>query len=106
LFHSLDWKSKDSRVAHICKLDKHIFQALANLKTAVVVSNISIKNQVAISIAHIHFFNNPVIKTHHHTINVTSTKAELFAIRYSINQATQIANINHIVVIMDLLYAI
>ena len=57
------------------------------------------------SIAHIHFFNNSIIKTHHYTINITSTKAKLFVIKCGINQATQIANINYIVVIMDLLHA-
>jgi len=103
-FHSSDWKSKDSRAVHIHKLDEYILQASANLKTAVVVSDVSIKNQVATFITHIHSFNNPIIKTHHHVINVTSTEIELFTIRYSINQAIQMANINCIVVIMDLLY--
>ena len=78
---------------------------MTDLKTAVVVSDISIKNQVTTSIAHIHFFNNSIIKTHHYTINIISTKAKLFVIKCGINQATQIANINYIVVIMDLLHA-
>jgi len=30
-----------------------------------------------------------------------STEAELFAIRYSINHATQLYNVKHIIVIMD-----
>ena len=36
-FHSLDCKNKESRKAHICKLNKLIFQTLADSKTAVVV---------------------------------------------------------------------
>ena len=79
---------------------------MADLKTAVVVSDITIKNQVTTSIAHIHSFNNPIIKTHHYTINIISTEAELFVIKCDINQATQMANINHIVIIMDLLHAV
>jgi len=71
---------------------------------AIVVSDTSIKNQVAISITHIHIYNNPIIKTLHHTINVTSTEAELFIIRCGINKATQVVNINHIVVIIDSIY--
>jgi len=71
---------------------------------AIVVSDASIKNQVAMSITYIHIYNNPIIKTLHHTINVTSTEAELFIIRYGINQATQVVNINHIVVIIDSIY--
>jgi len=38
-------------------------------------------------------------------INVTTTKAELFTIRCGINQAIDIPNIKHIVVITDFLYA-
>ena len=63
----------------------------------------SIKNQVVTLIAYIYVHNNLAIKTLHHAVNIISTKAELFAIRYSINQATQLANINCIVVIIDLL---
>jgi len=37
--------------------------------------------------------------------NITSTEAKLFAIKYDINQATQIANINHIIVITNSIYA-
>ena len=55
---------------------------------AVVVSDISIKNQVATSIAYIYVHNNPIIKTIHHVINIVSTKTELFTIRCGINQAT------------------
>ena len=105
MFYSLDQKSKDDRAVHTYKLKKCILQALTDLKTAVVVSDTNIKNQVTTSIAHIHFFNNPIIKTHHYTINITSTEAKLFVIKCGINQATQIANINYIVVIMDLLHA-
>ena len=76
------------------------------MKTAVIVSDTSIKNQVTTSIAYIHSFNNPIIKTHHYIINITSTEADLFVIKYSINQATQIANINYIIIIMDSLHAV
>ena len=39
------------------------------------------------------------------TINVTTTKAELFAIRCGINQAINIPNIEHIIIITDSIYA-
>jgi len=70
-------------------------------RTAVIVSDVSIKNQVATFITHIHVHDNPVIKTLHHTINVTSTEAKLFAIRCGLNQATQLNSIERIIVIMD-----
>ena len=60
----------------------------------IVVTNASIKNQVAISIAHIHNNNNLVIKTIHHVVNVMSTKTKLFTIICSINQATHLSLMN------------
>jgi len=78
---------------------------LDDSKIAIIISDTSIKNQVATLIAHIYVYDNPVIKTLHHAVNVMSTEAELFVIRCGINQATQLANINCIIVIMDLLHA-
>jgi len=56
--------------------------------TVDIVSDTSIKNNVTTSVAHIHLFNNPLKKTLHYVINITSTEVELFAIRYGINQTT------------------
>ena len=47
----------------------------------------SIKNNVVTSIAYIHSYNLPVIKMIHYVTNIIFTEAELFAIRYGINQA-------------------
>ena len=71
----------------------------------VVITDTSIKNHVATLIAHIYSHYNPIIKTIHYAINIITTKAELFAIRYNINQATHLPNSNCIVVITDLLQA-
>jgi len=84
-FHSTNRKSKESRKAYICKIDELTLQASADSKMTVIVSDVSIKNYVATSI---HVYNNLIIKTLHHVTNVTSTKAKLFSIRCSINQAT------------------
>jgi len=97
----LDQKSKESKKAYLFILDNLILQSLAKINIAVIVLDASIKGQVATSITYIHMYNNPIIKTIHYAINITSTEAELFAIKYSINQATQIVNINCIVVITD-----
>ena len=70
----------------------------------IIISNASIRNNVATSISHIHSHDKPVIKTIHYMVIVTTTKAELFAIRCSINQAVDIPNIKHIVVIIDFLH--
>ena len=69
-------------------------------KTTVVISDMSIKNWVATSIAYVHVHNNPIVKTLHYAINITSTKTELFTIRCSINQAIQSPNINYIIVVI------
>jgi len=90
---------------HIKKLDDIALRTSSNLSSTIIVSDASIKNYIATLISHIHFFNKPVVKTIHRVINVTMTKAKLFAIQCGINQAIVNSNINHIVVITDSLYA-
>lgn len=60
---------------------------LFNPNLIIVVTNASIKNNIATFIAHIHLYANPIIKMLYHTIGITFTEAKLFAIKYSINQA-------------------
>ena len=102
-YHAIH-ENKESKAAYIHKLDKCIFSALIDPKSVVVVSNASIRNNVAISIAHVHLYLNSINKTIHYTVNITSTEAELFAIRCGINQAVQIPDVAHIIVIMNAMY--
>ena len=97
-FHLSDRKSVEVKKVYLYKLNKLIFQTSANSRTAVIVSDMSIKNQVTTSI-YVH--NNLVVKTVHYAINVTSTKTELLTIRCGLNQATQLNNIKYIIVITD-----
>jgi len=97
-------RNEESIKTYICKLNKIIFQTSSDPKTAVIVLDTSIKNQVTTSIAYIHIHDSSVIKMIHHTINITSTEAEFFTIRCSINQVTQLSNINRIIIITDLIY--
>ena len=60
-FHSTNRKNKERIKAHIHKLDKITFQVSIDLKTVVIISDTSIKNQVATSIVHIHVHNSLVI---------------------------------------------
>jgi len=73
-----------------------------------VVSDTSIKNNVAISISHshVHSYNNNIKKTIYNAINVLSTKMELFAIRCRINQAVQISEVFHIIVITNTIHLV
>ena len=60
-------------------------QASMSPHAAIVVSDVSIKNDIATSISYIHICDQPLVKTVHHVAFVTSTEAELFAIRCGIN---------------------
>jgi len=75
-FHSCSFNIKK----HIENLDDIAFRVSSNPSPTIVVSDTSIKNHIATLIFHIHFFNKPVIKTIHRVVNITTTKAELFAI--------------------------
>jgi len=72
-----------------------------NPHSVVIVSNASIKNYVVTFISYIYLYNSPVIKTIHYVVNILSTEAKLFVIRYSINQAVCLSNINYMFVITD-----
>jgi len=85
-------------------LEEVMFKVSSNPFSTIVVSDASIKNQVATSISHIHSFNKHIIKTLYRAINITTAKAELFAIQCGINQAGADPNIKYIVVITDSLH--
>ena len=69
--------------------------------TALVITDASIKKDIAMSIAHIYSANHPLIKTIHHASFVISSEAELFAIRCGINQAWSLNNVSKIIVVTD-----
>jgi len=88
----------------IQKLDNLTIKSLGVLTQALVITDASVKNNITTSISHIHIYDKPIIRTLYHALNITSTKAELFAIRCRINQATNSENISRIIVITDFLY--
>ena len=87
-------------------LDEMVLESSSSLSVTIIASDMSIKNNVATSIAHIHTYDKPLIKTIHHAINITSMEAELFALRCRINQATHINNISKIIVITDSIHVV
>ena len=97
-------KGKSNKLC-IHQLDSMVIEVSSLQSIAIVASDASIKNNIATSISHTHIFNQLLIKTLHHTAFITSTEAEMFAIRYSINQATSKTNVSKIVVITDFIYA-
>ena len=105
-FSYSDRRSIDFRKSHIRKLDEVVFNALTDPNSAIIVLDASIKNNIVTLIAHIHTHNSPIIKTIHHTTNVISTEAKLFAIRCGISQVVQLFNIKWIIVITDSIHAV
>ena len=90
--------------SHLHDLDNIAINAFIDSHSMMVISDTSIRNNIATSISHIYSYNRPIIKMIHHTVNITSTEAKFFAIRCGINQAISISNIKYIVVITDFLH--
>jgi len=99
LFNPCNKEKKDK--LHLQQLDSVVIESSLSQSIAIVATDTSIKNNVATSISHMHISNHPLIKTLHHMAFVTSAEAELFAIRYSINQASSKENISKIIVFTD-----
>jgi len=97
-------KGKSNKL-RIHQLDSMVIEVSSSQSIAIVASDASIKNDIATSISHTHISNQPLIKTLHYTAFVTSTEAEMFAIRCSINQATSKTNISKIIIIIDSIHA-
>jgi len=104
-FNLVNKNEKGKNKIHAQELDNMVLCNSPLPHTALVITDASIKNDIATSISHIHSVNYPLIKTVHHTSFVTSTEAELFAIRCGINQACSMNNVSKIIIITDLIHA-
>jgi len=100
-FHLFSKCNKNNFKSHIHRLDKLAIESLNNPSHALVIMDASIKNNIATLISHIYIHNKPITKTLHYMVNVTSTEAELFAIRCDINQTTTSSSISKIIVVTD-----
>ena len=98
-------KGKDIKL-HAQELDDMVLKSFLSLSVTIITSDTSIKNNVATSIMHIYTFNKPLMKMVHHAVHITSTEAELFAIRYGINQSLHFSNISKIIVVTDSIHAV
>ena len=104
-FHTVNYKDTEVKNAHLHTLDKIFKDSLSNPNTVLIISNTSIKNNVATLISYLCSGQNILAKTIHHAINITSTEVKLFSIRYRINQAIQILNTKNIIIITDTIHA-
>jgi len=101
-FNVCDKEKDDKYCAH--QLDEIVFELSSSPSIAIIASDASIKNNVTTSMSHTYMYNRPITKTIHHVVHVTSTEAELFAIRYGINQASNFDNVFKIIVITNSIY--
>ena len=103
-FNLVKKKEKDS----ICvqKLNEMTLWISSSPSMAFVITDASIKDNIATSISHIHSANQPLIKMVYHAAFVMSMKAELFTIRCGINQASIKENVSKIIVITDSIHAV
>jgi len=93
-------KEKNNKF-HLHQLDSVVIESSLSQSITIVAIDASIKNNIATSISHTHILNQPLIKTIHHVVFVTSSEVEFFAIRCGINQALSKENISKIIVITD-----
>ena len=76
-----------------------------NLNIILIIADTRIKNNVAMSISYILSSQSSLKKTIHSVVNITFTEAEMFSIRYDINQAVEFPNIKKIIIITDTVHA-
>ena len=96
---------KEMNITHAQELNNLVLSNTSP-SSAIIVTDTSIKDNIATSIAHIHQANFFLTKTVHHAVFITSSEAELFAMRCSINQACNKDNISKIVIITDSIHSV
>ena len=104
-FNLVNKKEKNQNHLRGQKLDNMVLHCSSEPHSALVITDASIKNDITTSISHIYSVDRPIVKTVHHASFVTSTEAELFAIRCGINQACSVNNVFKIVVVTDSIHA-
>ena len=104
-FHSFNKCSNNNLEDISHQLNDIAIMLLLNYLHTLVIPDTGIKNNVATSIAHIHVYDKPIIKTIHYVVNITLTEAKVFVIRCNINQAINLPGISKIVIITDSIHA-
>ena len=101
LFNLFNKHHNNNKKICIQQLDNMVIKSSNSHSTAIIVIDTSVKNNITTSILHMHTYNNPITKTLYHVVYITSTEAELFTIRCSINQASNYNDISKIIVVTD-----
>jgi len=84
-FYLANQKDINAKIAYQNKL-KNIYKISSNNQDIIlIISNVSIKNNIAILFLHIWRRHEIIAKNIHYPMDVSSTKAKLFVIRYGIS---------------------
>ena len=100
-FYSVNWRNTNAKAAYWNKLNDIYKIFSINQNTILIISDMSVKNNIITLVLHIWRKHKIITKTIYYTMNILSIKAKLFAIRYSISQATQMQDVEYIVIITD-----
>ena len=100
-FYTFSRKNDPSFKSHLQQLNALAIESSTSLSTALVITDMSVKNNVASSIAHIHAHNKPMVKVLHNAVNITSSEAKFFALKSGINHVTLSHEISKIIVVTD-----
>ena len=93
-------KEKDNK-HRAYQLNKMVLESSLSPSIPIIASDASIKNNIATSISYTHIYNKPITKMIHYVVHITSTKAELFAIRCGINQSMNFDIISKIIIVTN-----
>ena len=104
-FNLFSKQKNNSLKMYIHQLDNIVIKSSSIPSLALIITDTSIKSNIAMFILHMHICNKPISKTLYHAVHIMSTEAELFAIRCSINQAMNHNDISKIIVITDSIHA-
>ena len=97
---------EDNFKSQIHQLDCLAIKSSNNPSHALIITDASIKNNITTFISHVYIHNKPLTKTLHHTVNIMSIEAKLFAIICGINQATNSIGISKIIIVTDSIHAV
>ena len=77
-FYTVNCKNIEVKNTHLYTLDKIFENSVSNSNTVLIISDASIKNNIATSILHICSCQNILAKKIYQVTNITSTKVEFF----------------------------
>ena len=98
---SFKHKDAKARTAHLNKLENVYRASKDDPNTLFIISDASLKNNVATSVTHIQQGQALITKAIYHAMNISTTEAELFAIGRGISQAAHTDSITNIAVVTD-----